>query len=123
MSDNNILFEDRDQYLYARISGYEITSTLEIEYLEEIIEKCRQLSFDRLMVENELPTMLSVEEVYEVATEFARMPVKGLKIAFVDRSPEHGSQNAFMELIEHNRGVKAQFFSGQGKAELWMLRD
>lgn len=116
-----IEFEQRPKYLYAFVSG--INDSLEItrKYWLEILEECRQNGFEKLLVEENLERSLSMQEIYEFATEYSLMGFREILVAFVDRYPSHQQLNRFGELVATNRGGRIRVFDTVTEAKQWLL--
>ena len=115
-------FEKRPDYLYARVAADSADEPTAVEYWKAIIDKCRELGVKRLLVEQLIPTGMSMTDTFELATEIAAMEVFGIKIAFVDSYIEHADVNQFGEMVAGNRGVWAKVFTTIPEAENWLLQ-
>lgn len=116
-----LTFEERDNYLYAKVEGdidnYEVSSG----YWREIAEKCKDLSTKRVLIVEDLPGDSSMAEVYLVAAELPNMGFHGIKVAFVDGHLDQQEVNQFGELVAINRGLYGKIFCDVSEAENWLL--
>ena len=71
-----LAFEERDGYLYARITSKAITLERSEEYLSEVMRRCRELDCTRLMIERHIPQTLSNVEAYRLVTALRAAPGK-----------------------------------------------
>lgn len=116
-----IEFEHRPKYLYAFISGKDDSLDITRSYWLEMLEECRQHGFDKLLVEEALENRLSMNEIYEFASEYASLGFHKILVAFVDRYPAHQQLNRFGELVATNRGGRIRMFDTISDAKQWLL--
>ena len=119
-----ITFELRPEYLYAYVKGDRDSYDISNAYWTEIAAECAKQNVRKLLVEEDLKDQMnSMSEVFHGASERAFMGLSGLKIAFVDRHPDHSDQNLFGELVATNRGLFCKVFSDFQKGEEWLISD
>jgi hypothetical protein len=116
-----IEFEHRPKYLYASVSGKDDSLEITRSYWQEMLDECRKHGFDKLLVEENLEGSLSMQEVYEFASEYAQMGFREILVAFVDRYPEQRQLNRFGELVATNRGGRIRVFDSVTDAKQWLL--
>lgn len=116
-----IEFEHRPKYLYAFVSGEDDSLDITRSYWQQMLEECRQHGFDKLLVEENLEGSLSMQEVYEFASEYAHMGFRDILVAFVDRHAAHQQLNRFGELVATNRGGRIRVFDSVSDAKQWLL--
>jgi hypothetical protein len=116
-----IEFEHRPKYLYALVSGKDDSLEITRSYWQKMLDECRKHGFDKLLVEENLEGSLSMQEVYEFASEYARMGFREILVAFVDRYPEQRQLNRFGELVATNRGGRIRVFDSVTDAKQWLL--
>ena len=68
-----LTFEEREGYLYERVSAATIDEETAMSYLREVAAKCRQLGYDRLLVERDIPVMLPPGSLYFTTKGFASL--------------------------------------------------
>jgi len=120
----SISFELRPQYLYAYVQGEADSYDISRAYWTEISAECAKLDIKKLLVDEDLAKPInSVSEVFQGAAERAFMGLSGLKIAFVDRHPDHHEQNLFGELVATNRGLFCKVFDDLREGEEWLTSD
>lgn len=117
----NIEFEHRPKYLYAFISGKDDCLEITRSYWQKMLDECRTHGFSKLLVEENLEGSLSMQEVYEFASEYAAMGFREILVAFVDRFPEQQQLNRFAELVATNRGGRIRVFDTISDAKQWLL--
>jgi hypothetical protein len=119
-----ITFEHRPQYLYAYIKGDADSYDISRAYWSEISAECAKHKVKKLLVDEDLAEPInSVSEVFQGAAERTFMGLSGLKIAFVDRHPDHREQNLFGELVATNRGLFCKVFDDVQEGEKWLVSD
>lgn len=116
-----IEFEHRPKYLYALISGKDDSLEITRSYWQKMLDECRTHGFDKLLVEENLEGSLSMQEVYEFASEYLQMGFRQILVAFVDRYPEQRQLNRFGELVATNRGGRIRMFDNVTDAKQWLL--
>ena len=119
-----ITFELRPKYLYAYIKGEADSYDISHAYWTDISAECAKHKVKKLLVDEDLGKPIdSVSEVFQGAAERAFMGLSGLKIAFVDRHPDHREQNLFGELVATNRGLFCKVFDDLQEGEKWLVSD
>lgn len=117
----NLVFEDRDGYLYASVEGEIDNLDISTQYWREIAEKCKSLDAKKVLIVEDLPGGATVAEVYQVAAELPKMGFYGIKVAFVDRHLDQHELNKFGEVVALNRGLYGKVFNNVPAAEEWIL--
>jgi hypothetical protein len=118
-----LAFEERAQYLYARITSKAITLERSRAYLSEIIDKCRELGVSRLMVERHIPQTLSNVEAYRLVTALAEVIPAGLRVAMVDGNSNNRKRLEFGSRAARSQQLDTDVFGTVEEAEKWLLRD
>lgn len=114
-------FEDRGQYLFARISGEKGSLEIATAYWTEIAQQVIKTGKKKVLVIEDIPEVISVAEVHQLVTDLADLPVKDVTIAFVDTYAEHASLNEFGVLVSENRGFTVKACETEEEAETWLL--
>ena len=116
-------FEDRGRYIFAHIKGERGTLEIATAYWTEIAQEAVRTGLKRVLVIEDIPEMISIAEVHQLVTGLADLPVKDVRIAFVDLYAEHSSLNDFGILVGENRGFTVHSFDTEEAAESWLLED
>jgi len=120
----SINFEMRPGYLYAYVKGDNDSYEISNAYWTEIAAECAKHNVQRLLIDEDLDKQVeSMSEVYQGASERTFMGLAGLKIAFVDRHPDHHELNLFGELVSTNRGLFCKVFRDLKEGEAWLVSD
>jgi hypothetical protein len=115
--------DNRGRYLSAYIKGERGTLEIATAYWTEIAQEAMRSGLKRVLVIEDIPEMISIAEVHQLVTSLADLPVKDVRIAFVDLYAEHSSLNEFGILVSENRGFTAKSFDTEEEAEAWLLGD
>lgn len=119
-----ITFELRPGYLYAYVKGEADSYDISHAYWTDVAAECAKHQVKKLLVDEDLAQPIkSVSEVFQGAAERAFMGLSGMKIAFVDRHPDHREQNLFGELVATNRGLFCKVFDNLQEGEKWLVSD
>jgi hypothetical protein len=113
--------ESRPEYLYAYVKGEEDSVSIDRRYLSEVASQCRARRCDKVLIEEDLRTQLSMSEMFDVASWISKLGLQGVKIAFVDRHPDHRPGNLFGETVAVNRGVWVKVCDSVAQAEDYLL--
>ena len=95
--------------------SYEIS----LGFWTEVAAECDRLGASKVLVEENIPEVVSVSEMYAIATELPDL-FMGVSLAFVDRYADQAELNSFGELVAQNRGVRGRYFSDMASAEQWL---
>lgn len=114
-------FHHKEKYLQASVSGE--TDSLEIsrKYWREIADECKKLKCGKLLIIEDIKAVVSMMEMYQIASEIPQMGFHGVRIAFVDQYIEQQSLNEFGEIVATNRGIHGKIFNDVAEAEQWLL--
>lgn len=74
----------------------------------------------RLVFEQSFSKSLSASEASDLASWLANAAPEGLRIALVDRNPEHSALNSFAALVATNEGLDFEAFMSRREAERWL---
>lgn len=107
-------------YLYARVKAETASPEIIFGYLQEIIKKCDETGFDRVLVEREILGTLSDSDAFLTGTDLLRKGIGQLKIALVDVRSENAEGLDFATLMLNNRGATIRLFSNLRDAEMWL---
>lgn len=114
-----IKFEDRGEYLYALVSGENLSPGIAEQYWDEIARERIKLKKSKILIEKNFTESVSPAEMYEMGVSLGSN-FKGKKIAFFDR---YGNEeiNDFGKLVAQNQGVKIRIFTSIESAENWLI--
>src|SRR5688572_30803071 len=114
-------FEQRPDYLFAKVTADTITTETAIAYIQEIGAKCAELKFSRVMIYRDIPAVISTGSIYFLVHDLASI-LRGVKVAFVNPHPENQKGLDFATLFGSNRGGKFSLHSDIASAEEWLLK-
>ncbi|MFL6375006.1 MAG: hypothetical protein ACJ73D_10090 [Pyrinomonadaceae bacterium] len=115
-------FQERNGYLYAHVTAGDIDRDTALDYLKKVTDSVTDSRFDRLMVERDIPVMMSSIDLFFTTQDFLKM-IGPTRVAFVNRHATIHSEMEFAMLIGTNRGANYRLFSNETDAELWLLSD
>ena len=110
----------RPNYLCASVSGDMLDGAVVLGYHAEIIAHCRRHGYSRVLIERDLPGVLSSGESFFVSRQLVQMGIGALKIAFVARE-EDLERLEFSSTVANNRGANTRAFLNYSEALHWLL--
>ena len=116
-----IEFDYRPDYLYACVSGEKDSLDISRRYWHEIADECKKTKCNKLLIVEDIKEIVSLPEMYQIASEIPQMGFFGIRIAFVDQYIEQQTLNEFDEIVAANRGIRGKIFDNIAEAEKWLL--
>lgn len=116
-----IAFEHRPQYLYVYVSGEHDSYEISRQYWLEVAAECSKTGYKKVLIDEDIKEIVSVSEMFQLASEIPQMGFQGVRVAFFDRFAEHEDLNQFGELVATNRGLLVRVFNNFEEAENWLL--
>ena len=120
-SQYKLTFEERDGYLYARVTADVINREIALVYLTQVADRAHSLNAERLMLHRDIPAMLPDGVLFFVTDEFQKM-IAGIKTAFVNPYLSNEEAFNFAITVGTNRGAYYGVFANDDDAEAWLLR-
>jgi hypothetical protein len=115
----DVTYEDRGQYLHARVAGPRDSVAISLQYWNEIALECRSRGHQRMLVVEDFENSVSISDVFEVAAQLPAI-IRGMRVAFVDERIGHMEENTFGEDVAVNRGALGRVFVDTGSADAWL---
>jgi hypothetical protein len=115
-----LTFENRPDYLYAKIKSETITREIALRYLREVAARCTEVQCRRLLLERDIPVMLAGGDLFFTTNDFLNM-IKNVRVAFVNPHATIESQMEFAILVGTNRGARFSLHPTVDEAETWLL--
>ncbi len=115
-----VIYEERDSYLYAQVSGPKDSAEVSISYWKDVAAEARGRGLRRLLVTESFISSGSFAESYEVASQLPTI-LEGINVAFVDRSTDDYEDNRFAETVAINRGTRVKLFCDESAAIEWLV--
>ena len=112
--------EDRQSYLYAKMSGDRDSLEITMAAVTELAGICLARKVTRVLVEHDMPGRLSTLDVYKMATRLPEL-FEGIDVAFVIHRSEIPDNPKFLENVARNRGATGRLFPSVAEAEAWLL--
>ena len=116
-----LAFDEQPKYLYARVTADSVSVPMAMSYLREIFDECRELGYDRLMIERDIPEQLPTSKFPLLAHEFVRLGVNDLRIAFVDRRIDDLGLLRFAAAATRALGINVRVYRARPDARRWLL--
>ncbi|MEJ7848962.1 MAG: hypothetical protein WKF92_12835 [Pyrinomonadaceae bacterium] len=116
----NIAFQHRPAYLYAHVEGKRYSYEIVMQCFGEILRECQAGNFDQVLIEEEIPEINSMVDIFRAASELPQLGFTNISIAFVDRFPDQKDLNNFGRLAAVNRGIDGQIFDNVADADIWL---
>ena len=116
-----LTFEERSEYLYAKIKADTIDEDIARAYLREVEAQCARIKCGRLLLHRDIPAMLPDGVLYFVAEAFQEM-TRGVKAAFVNPYEANQKSIDFAVTVGINRGGHYKTFTNDTDAEQWLLK-
>ena len=116
----HLIFEERPQYLYARVTADTITRETAMAYLTEVAARLKASRRKRLMLERCIPVMLSDADLFNTTRDFLEM-IGSTKSAFINPYLSIDEAMDFAMTIGNNRGANYRLFNCPILAEEWLL--
>lgn len=113
-------FEKRPGYLYAHVKAETMTGEIALRYLRQIMAEAARLDQLRLIIEREVPVMMSAGTLFFATTEFTDM-IRGMRVAYVNPYPDLDKDMDFAQTIATNRGADYTVVRNVEAAEKWLL--
>ena len=114
-----IKLENREEYLYALVSGKTLTPEIARMYWDEIAEMCFILQKSKIMIEKDFAKSVSPPEMLEMGVYLGKI-LSGKKIAFLDQY-KNESVNELGKVIARNQGVIMRIFKNTDEAKKWLI--
>lgn len=114
----NVRYEEREEYLYAHISGPESVHNA-INFFRDLRAKGDAEGYEAFLVVDEVSGHLDTNDTFHISKEIAKLHI-GNTIAFVDPKEETFAANAFGGTVVANRGVITRVFDNENDAVEWL---
>ena len=114
-------FENRPEFLYARVAASTINRSLKLDYLAEVLLKCAQSRCKHILLERDIPMMIGDDEFEQTIEDVVRAS-EDVSIAFVNG--HHDIERKLKKFVNQGkkRGGRFRYFSAREAAEKWLLK-
>jgi hypothetical protein len=115
-----IAFDERSEFLYARITGTNTPETI-VSYLQDVVEKCTEIDCFRVLLHECLDgPRLTFMELFETISDVSKRVLGNFDaVAYVDENM--GELMEFGEDVAVNRGMPLAAFDNLDDATRWLL--
>ena len=115
---SDLTFEERPEYLYARISAEIVDRKTALDYLGEISLKCAKVRCKQMLLERDIPVSTSDENLFASIKDLVEMS-GGIRIALVN--PHVASDEAMKHGSWSDAGADFRYFNDTAEAQRWLL--
>jgi hypothetical protein len=116
-----ILFEDRDNYLFASVTGEKDSLEISVAYWTDVFTEMRIRNYNKVLVTEDFKDVVTAMDMYMLIEEIQKLGLTDLQIAFVDKELSQYDLNKFAETVAVNRGIYGKIFNSEREAERWLL--
>ncbi len=117
----SLSFEDRNEYLFARVNAYVVGLPFAVTYISETIRQARESGATKLLFVRETPVETEAHECSMIGSVFMNVIPKDLRAALVDRSPTTEILVQKINTETKKKGRDIQAFSDVEEARAWLL--
>ncbi len=121
IQEYELTFDERPEYLHARIRSATMDQPTAREYLSKVANKVHQVKASKLMLERDVPVMLKDVDLFHTTQFFLNLIGGGIRVAFVNPYIQILEDMDFAITIGTNRGANYRLFDGVIEAEAWLL--
>ena len=118
--DIQLVFEDRSDYLYARVSGPRDSQQISLAYWSRIADQVQQRKARKLLVHESLGDHEDERDMSGMVDALIAMGLDRIQVAFVVGRIELVPQMEFGEILALERGANGRVFSSVAMAERWL---
>ena len=115
-------FEERGEYLYARVEAEALDPHSATEYLKRIAEESKRTELNKILIDRRIPMMMPDADNYLLIEEMTKF-LGHRKIAFLNPFMEIEDAMRFSEVMSRNRGAPYRVFNTEEKALQWLTND
>ncbi len=119
-NDYSVEYEERLDFLRATVKGECATLEIARSYWLDIAHRVLESGHKKLLVVEDIPEAIAISEVHQLVTDLAQLPVRDIRVAFVDLFSQHKSLNEFGILVAENRGLNLRIFDSEELATEWL---
>jgi hypothetical protein len=116
--ESDLTFDERPDYLYARIAAKDLDRKTALDYLSEISLKCARTRCKRMLLEREMSEIMADEHLFASIKDLVEMS-GGIRIAFVNRHVP--TEEARKRLSKWKAGADFKYFNDAEEAHRWLL--
>ena len=115
-----LVFDERPQYLYARVTADYADRACAMAYLTEIARRINERSQKLLMLERCIPAMLPDDDLKAATLDFFEM-IGDVKAALINPYLSHDKAMSFALEMGRDNGANFRLFNCPIMAEEWLL--
>ena len=117
-SMSDLTFDERPEYLHARISAQALDRKMALDYLSEISLKCASTRCKQMLLEREMSEIMADDDLFASMKDLVEMSA-GIRIALVN--PHVSVDDALKHLEQFSHGADFKYFNDSAEAKRWLL--
>ncbi len=118
--DAKLFIEERNNYLYAEVSGPSDSFEISMAYWTAIAGQCHQRDASRLLVMERLGEYVGERDMTLMIDSIIALGFENIRVAFVDAFIEHLAIAEQGEILAMERGIAGRVFGSVQEAERWL---
>lgn len=115
-----LVFEDRPDYLYAKVSGPRDSQEISLAYWQLVAEQCRRRDTRHLLVYECLGEQEGERDTPAMLDAIIALGMDRLRIAFVVGNVDQLARLEHAEILATERGANGRVFASLAVAERWL---
>lgn len=118
--DIHLVFEDRNGYLYAHVSGPRDSHQISLAYWSRVAEQVRKRDARKLLVHENLGDHEDERDLSSMIDALIAMGLDRIQVAFVVGRIELVTEMEHGEILALERGANGRVFGSVAMAERWL---
>ena len=118
--DIQLVFEDRNGYLYAHVSGPRDSHQISLAYWSRVAEQVRKRDARKLLVHENLGDHEDQRDISTMIDALIAMGLDRIQVAFVVGRIELVTEMEHGEILALERGANGRVFGSVAMAERWL---
>jgi len=118
--NTQLVFEDRNGYLYAEVSGPDDNFDISLAYWTAIAEQCQRRGTKNLLVLERLGRYKGERNMTLMIDSIIALGFENIRVAYVDAFVEDLPIAEIGEILAMERGIAGRVFGSVQEAERWL---
>jgi hypothetical protein len=118
--DIHLVFEDRNGYLYAQVTGPRDSHQISLAYWSRVAEQVRKRNVRKLLVHENLGDHEDQRDISSMIDALIAMGLDRIQVAFVVGRIELVPEMEHGEILALERGANGRVFGSVAMAERWL---
>ncbi len=120
LGNATLIFEDRQNYLYAEVSGPDDSFEISMAYWTAIADQCHKRNTKRLLVLERLGHYSGKRDMILMIDSIIELGFEHIRVAYVDAFVEDLVIAEQGEILAMERGIAGRVFGSVQEAERWL---